>query len=147
MPLTPDNQADFDQIRIQIFDAIMADHEARWMQTFGGSFSLAEPRQGMFVKTGPHSGSFMGSIGWVGQIRLGQGEGGSDMVILCHPGNGGWCVQHSNNRFYPLTEAEVELVKPYFSDCLPEDHDFSRGFTLGSEETRAIGFIIEKPPQ
>jgi hypothetical protein len=33
----------------------------------------------------------------------------------------------------------------YFADCLPENEDFSRGFTLGSEEKRAIGFLIDPP--
>jgi hypothetical protein len=36
-------------------------------------------------------------------------------------------------------------VRPYFADCLPENEDFSCGFTLGSEETRAIGFLIDPP--
>ncbi|EPA99468.1 hypothetical protein PG5_02750 [Pseudomonas sp. G5(2012)] len=78
-------------------------------------------------------------------MRLKQGQFGSDNYILCHAGNGGWAMQHSNNVFYPLTADEVELVRPYFADCLPENEDFSRGFTLGSEETRAIGFLIDPP--
>lgn len=54
-------------------------------------------------------------------------------------------MQHSNNVFYPLTPGEVELVRPYFSDCLPENESFPNGITLGSEETRAIGFLIDPP--
>lgn len=145
MPLNEANQAEFDALHTQIHDAIHADHEARWMTTVGCFSSRRMPEQGMFVKTGPHGGSILGSIGWVAQVRLKQGQFGSDNYILCHAGNGGWAVQHSNQVFYPLTPAEVDLVRPFFSDCLPEDEDFSRGFTLGSEETRAIGFLIDPP--
>lgn len=138
-------QASFDALHTQIHDAIMSDHDARWMQTVGGFSGRRMPEQGMFVKTGPHGGSMRGSIGWVAQVRLKQGQFGSDNYILCHAGNGGWAMQHSNNVFYPLTPAEVELVRPYFADCLPENEDFSRGYTLGSEETRAFGFLIDPP--
>ncbi|HEJ2342740.1 TPA: hypothetical protein ACWLUJ_005709 [Pseudomonas aeruginosa] len=139
------NQAGFDDLHLQIHDAIMADHEVRWMQTVGGIGSLQKPTRGMFVKTGPHGGSLRGSIGWVVQVRLKQGQFGSDNYILCHPGKGGWLMQHSNNVFYPLTPDEVELVRPFFVDRLPEDEDFTQGYTLGSEETRAVGFLVEPP--
>ncbi|WOF81692.1 hypothetical protein P5704_027840 (plasmid) [Pseudomonas sp. FeN3W] len=145
MPLNEANQTAFDDLQAQIFDSIRADHEARWMKTVGGMGSLCIPKYGMFVKTGPHSGSLRGSIGWVAQVRRKQGQFGSDNYILCHAGNGGWLMQHFNNFFYPLTCAETDLIRPYFDDCLPENADFSRGITLGSEETRAIGFIIEPP--
>ncbi len=36
MPLDEAMQANFDALHAQIHDAIMADHEARWMQTVGG---------------------------------------------------------------------------------------------------------------
>ncbi|HCE7248223.1 TPA: hypothetical protein NHR53_006057 [Pseudomonas aeruginosa] len=138
-------QAGFDDLLLQIHDSIMADHEVRWMQTVGGFGSLQKPTQGMFVKTGPHGGSMRGSIGWVAQVRLKQGQFGSDNYILCHPGNGGWLMQHSNNVFYPLTPVEVELVRPFFADRLPEDEDFTQGYTLGSEDTRAVGFLVDPP--
>lgn len=145
MPLDDTNQSDFDELHNQIHAAIMADHEVRWMQTVGGLSSRRVPAQGMFVKTGPHGGSMRGSIGWVAQVRLKQGQFASDNYILCHAGNGGWLMQHSNNAFYPLTPEEVELVRPYFADCLPENETFPSGITLGSEETRAVGFLIEPP--
>jgi hypothetical protein len=155
MPLNETNQAEFDKLHTQIHDAIRADHEVRWMQTVGNFGSVRMPEQGMFVKTGPHGNSPRGSIGWVAQVRIKQGQFGSDNYILCHAGpgpgdgdgdgDGGWLMQHSNNAFYPLTPAEVELVRPYFSDCLPESESFPNGITLGSEETRAIGFLIEPP--
>lgn len=145
MPLHEANKADFDGLNSQIHDEIMADHEARWMQTMGGFGSLCQPEFGMFVKTGPHGGSLRGSIGWVAQVRRKQGQFGSDNYILCHAGDGGWLMQHSNNVFYPLTAAEVLSVQPFFADCLPGNADFSRGITLGSEETRAVGFLIEPP--
>ncbi|HCL3282076.1 TPA: hypothetical protein N2A29_006134, partial [Pseudomonas aeruginosa] len=81
----------------------------------------------------------------VAQVRYKQGQFGSDNYILCHAGNGGWLMQHSNNVFYPLTPAEVEQVRPYFADCLPESETFPTGITLGSEETRAVGFLIDPP--
>lgn len=139
------NPATFEDVLSQINDGIMADHSSRWMQTVGGLASRGEPERGMFVKTGPHGGSLRGSIGWVVQVRLKQGAFGSDNYILCHPGDGGWLMQHSNNSYYPLNHSEVELVRPFFADRLPEDEDFSRGYTLGSEDTRAIGFLIEPP--
>lgn len=146
MPLTEVQQAEFDALHTQIHAAIQADHEVRWMQTVGGFGSRRMPEQGMFVKTGPHGGSKRGSIGWVAQVRLRQGQFGSDNYILCHAGaDGGWLMQHANQAFYPLTPAEVELVRPFFADRLPENEDFSRGYTLGSEETRAIGFLIDPP--
>lgn len=143
MPHDEAVQASFDALHTQIHDAIMADHEARWKQTVGGLSGSRMPEQGMFVKTGPHGGSMRGSIGWVAQVRLKQGQFGSDNYILCHAGDGGWLMQHSNNVFYPLTPAEVELVRPFFADRLPENEDYSRGYTLGSEETRAFGFLID----
>lgn len=145
MPQDKAVPASFDALHAQIHDAIMADHEARWMQTVGGFYSLNMPERGMFVKTGPHGGSMRGSIGWVAQVRLKQGQFGSDNYILCHAGDGGWLMQHSNNVFYPLTPAEVDLVRPFFADRLPENEDFSHGYTLGSEETLAIGFLIDPP--
>jgi hypothetical protein len=147
MPLDKAKLAEFDALHTQIHDAIHADHEVRWMQTVGG-FSGRDrmPEQGMFVKTGPHGGSMRGSIGWVAQVRLKQGQFGSDNYILCHPGaDGGWLMQHANQVFYPLTPAEVELVRPFFADRLPENEDFSHGYTLGSEETRMFGFLIDPP--
>jgi hypothetical protein len=140
-----ETKARFDAVHEQIHAAIHADHETRWMQTVGGFSSLNEPERGMFVKTGPHMGSMRGSIGWIVQIRLKQGQFGSDNYILCHPGNGGWLMQHSNNVFYPLTAEEVELVRPFFADRLPEDENFDTGYTLGSQETHAVGFLIEPP--
>lgn len=145
MPLHEANQAEFDGLHSQIHDAIRADHEARWMQTVGGFGSLCQPEFGMFVKTGPHGGSLRGSIGWVAQVRRKQGQFGSDIYILCHAGDGGWLMQHSNNVFYPLTAAEVELIRPFFADCLPESADFCRGITLGTEDSRAVGFLIDPP--
>ncbi|WP_421527036.1 hypothetical protein [Pseudomonas brenneri] len=145
MPLDETNQAEFKELHSQIHEAIHADHEVRWMQTVGGFSGRRMPEQGMFVKTGPHGGSMRGSIGWVAQVRLKQGQFGSDNYILCHAGNGGWLMQHSNNVFYPLTPNELELVRPFFADRLPENEDFSRGYTLGSEETRAFGFLINPP--
>ncbi|MFJ7794490.1 hypothetical protein [Pseudomonas sp. NPDC096950] len=145
MPFDETNQAEFDELHTQIHEAIHADHEARWMQTVGGFSGRRTPKQGMFVKTGPHGGSKRGSIGWVAQVRLKQGQFGSDNYILCHAGNGGWLMQHANNVFYPLTPSEVELVRPFFADRLPENEDFTRGYTLGSEETRAFGFLIDPP--
>lgn len=146
MPLNEAQQAEFDAIHAQIHDAIHADHEVRWMQAFSAfSSSKRMPEQGQFVKTGPHGGSMRGSIGWVAQVRLKQGQFGSDNYILCHHGNGGWAMQHSNQVFYPLTPAEVDLVRPFFADCLPENEDFSHGYTLGSEETRMFGFLIDPP--
>jgi hypothetical protein len=138
--------ASLEAVHAQIHDGIMADHAARWMQTVGGFSGRRMPEQGMFVKTGPHGGSMRGSIGWVAQVRLKQGQFGSDNYILCHAGaDGGWLMQHSNNAFYPLTTAEVELVRPFFADRLPENEDFSYGYTLGSDETRAVGFLIDPP--
>ncbi len=146
MPQDQAMPAGFDAIHTQIHDAIMADHEARWMQAVGGFSGRRMPEQGMFVKTGPHGGSMRGSIGWVAQVRLKQGQFGSDNYILCHAGDGcGWLMQHSNNSFYPLSPAEIELVRPFFADCLPENEDLSGGITLGGEETRAIGFLIDPP--
>jgi hypothetical protein len=145
MPQDEAIQASFDALHTQIDDAIMADHEARWMQTVGGLSGGRMPEKGMFVKTGPHGGSMRGSIGWVVQVRLKQGQFGSDNYILCHAGDGGWLMQHANNVFYPLTPAEVEQVLPFFADRLPENEDFSRGYTLGSDETRAFGFLIDPP--
>lgn len=139
------NQSSFDDLLIQIHEGIMADHEKRWMQTIGGFSDKGVPERGMFVKTGPHGGSMRGSIGWVAQVRLKQGQFGSDNYILCHPDNGGRLMQHSNNVFYPLTPKEEEMVRPFFRDRLPEDEDFTQGYTLGSEETRAIGFLIDPP--
>ncbi|XLY90467.1 hypothetical protein ACK8QS_22620 (plasmid) [Ectopseudomonas mendocina] len=141
MTLNEANHAEFDELHTQIHEAIHADHEVRWMQTVGGFSGRRMPVQGMFVKTGPHGGSMRGSIGWVAQVRLKQGQFGSDNYILCHAGNGGWLMQHSNNVFYPLTPAEEEQVRPYFADCLPENETFPTGITLGSEETRAVGFL------
>lgn len=135
-----------DVIHQQIHESIRADHEARWMETVGGFGSLRMPTRGMFVKTGPHGGSMLGSIGWVVQVRLKQGQFGSDNYILCHAGKGGWLMQHSNNVFYPLTPEEEALVRPFFADRLPEEEDFSNGYTLGREESRAVGFLID-PPQ
>ncbi|WP_122422663.1 hypothetical protein [Pseudomonas viridiflava] len=145
MPLDEIKQAQFDELHMQIHEAIHADHDARWMQTVGGFSGHRMPEQGMFVKTGPHGTSMRGSIGWVAQVRLKQGQFGSDNYILCHAGKGGWLMQHSNNVFYPLTPAEVEQVRPYFADCLPENESFPTGITLGSDETRAIGFLIDPP--
>ncbi|MFJ3109971.1 hypothetical protein [Pseudomonas putida] len=144
VPLNESNQAKFDELHKQIFDSIRADHEERWKQTFGFG-KTRMPEQGMFVKTGPHSGSLIGSIGWVAQVRLKQGQFGSDNYILCHAGKGGWLMQHSNNHFFPLTAAEIEQVRPYFSDCLPDNETFPKGIHLGSEETRMIGFIVDPP--
>lgn len=141
--LTPSS---LDVIHKQIHETIRADHEARWMLTVGGFGSLRMPTRGMFVKTGPHGGAMLGSIGWVVQVRLKQGQFGSDNYILCHAGKGGWLMQHSNNVFYPLTPEEEALVRPFFADRLPEEEDFSNGYTLGSEESRAVGFLID-PPQ
>lgn len=145
MPLHEANKAEFDSLHSRIFDGIRTDHEARWKETVGGFVALCQPEFGMFVMTGPHGGSLRGSIGWVAQVRRKQGQFGSDNYILCHPGNEGWLMQHSNNVFYPLTPEETQLVRPFFSDCLPENADFSAGITLGSEETRAVGFMIEPP--
>lgn len=129
----------------QIHDAIRADHEARWLQTVGGFIGNRVPVQGMYVITGPHGNSPLGSIGWVAQVRLKQGQFGSDNYILCHADNGPRLMQHSNNVFYPLTPDEVELVRPFFAERLPEHEDFSHGYSLGTEETRAVGFLIDPP--
>lgn len=145
MPQDDIMQTRFDDLLIQIHEGIMADHEARWMQTIGGFSDRRMPVRGMFVKTGPHGGSMRGSIGWVAQVRLKQGQFGSDNYILCHPEDGGWLMQHSNNVFYPLTKAEEDLVRPFFAQRLPENEDFTHGYTLGSKETLAIGFLIEPP--
>lgn len=147
MPLDEAQQAAFNAAHLQIHDAIHADHEARWMQTFGGFTSASRtPEQGQFVKTGPHGGSVRGSIGWVAQVRFKQGQFGSDIYILCHAGaDGGGLMQHSNNSFYPLTPDEVELVRPFFADRLPENEDVSKGYTLGSDDTRMFGFLIDPP--
>ena len=145
MPIDESNQPEFDDLHSQIHDAIRADHDVRWKQTVGGFGSQREPEQGMFVKTGPHGDSIRGSIGWVAQVRRKQGLFGSDNYILCHAGKKGWLMQHSNNVFYPLTPAEVALVRPYFADCLPENETFPNGITLGTEESRAFGFFIDPP--
>ena len=36
-------------------------------------------------------------------------------------------------------------MRPFFADCLPENESFPTGITLGREETRAIGFLIDPP--
>jgi hypothetical protein len=137
--------ARFGAVHKRIHDAVRADHDARWMQTVGGFTGRRVPVQGMYVITGPHGGSVLGSIGWVVQVRLKQGQFGSDIYILCQADNGPRLMQHSNNVFYPLTPDEVELVRPFFAKRLPEHEDFSRGYSLGSEETRAVGFLIDPP--
>jgi hypothetical protein len=135
--------ADFEAVHAQIVADVMADHHERWIHAVGGFSMHRQPAQGQFLLTGPHSSSLIGSIGFVVQVRLKQGQFGSDNYILCH--SDGSLMQHSNNHFYPLTAAEVEAVRPFFADRLPEDEDYSKGYALDSEESRAFGFLIGPP--
>ncbi|HBO9387767.1 TPA: hypothetical protein L5D75_007127, partial [Pseudomonas aeruginosa] len=44
-----------------------------------------------------------------------------------------------------MTPEEIGAVLPFFGENLPETEDYSRGYDLGSQESRAMGFIIEPP--
>uniref|UniRef100_UPI001C49CB85 hypothetical protein n=6 Tax=Pseudomonas aeruginosa TaxID=287 RepID=UPI001C49CB85 len=82
-------------------------------------------------------------IGYVVQIRRKQGRFGTDNYLLRHAD--GTLMQHSDQFFAAMTPEEIDAVLPFFGENLPETEDYSRGYDLGSQESRAMGFIIEPP--
>jgi hypothetical protein len=108
-----------------------------------GFGSSRVPERGQFFVTGPNTAPLLHMIGYVVQVRLKQGQFGSDNYILRH--SDGKLMQHSNNHFMPLTAEELEVVRPFFTTWSPETEDYSHGYTLGSAETHAVEFLVEPP--
>lgn len=103
--------------------------------------ALAHPQQGQFVITGPQmGGSVLRRIGFCVQVRKDIGAFGSHLVFLRHA-DGSLCT-HENQSFFGMTAAQEAAARECF-DALPEEEDYSRGYTIGGEQ-QETGFIIEK---
>ncbi|HHQ2714292.1 TPA: hypothetical protein ACSPMB_000121 [Pseudomonas aeruginosa] len=117
--------------------------EKRLPTGFGGLIDNRLPVQGQFLLTGIHNGPKSRRIGYVVQIRRKQGRFGTDNYLLRHAD--GTLMQHSDQFFAAATPEEIDAIRPFFGENLPETEDYSHGYDLGSQESRATGFIIEPP--
>jgi hypothetical protein len=95
---------------------------------------------GRFVVTGPQPGwNLLKHVGYCVQVRKGCGQYSSDMVFLRHPD--GSLTTHENQSFFAMT-AEQEVLAREIFEVLPEDEDFSQGFSC-TDKIREIGYVIE----
>jgi hypothetical protein len=95
---------------------------------------------GRFVVTGPQPGwNPLKHVGYCVQVRKQCGQYRSDMVFLRHPD--GSLTTHENQSFFAMT-AEQEVLAREIFEVLPEDEDFSQGFSC-TDKIREIGYVIE----
>jgi hypothetical protein len=95
---------------------------------------------GCFVVTGPQPGwNPLKHVGYCVQVRKQCGQYRSDMVFLRHPD--GSLTTHENQSFFAMT-AEQEVLAREIFEVLPEDEDFSQGFSC-TDKIREIGYVIE----
>jgi hypothetical protein len=95
---------------------------------------------GCFVVTGPQPDwNPLKHVGYCVQVRKQCGQYRSDMVFLRHPD--GSLTTHENQSFFAMT-AEQEVLAREIFEVLPEDEDFSQGFSC-TDKIREIGYVIE----
>lgn len=125
-----------------VFEDILS--KASFAERSKGMFGIfRQPTQGQYLIVGQGGAPMLQRIGYVVQIRVKQGAFGSDIYILRHADH--TVAQHANNMYIPMTEEEIERVKPFFGFAMPENEDFEHGFTLGGPDTLAAGFLIDPP--
>lgn len=100
--------------------------------------------RGQFVLVGMGMAPDIYRIGYVVQIRLGQGAFGSDLYLIRHAD--GTYQQHANNFYLEMDFEEIDQVAKWFEAAMPGGENFDDGYILnGDPETLAIGFLIDKP--
>jgi len=112
------------------------------------------PKPDSYVITGPQAGNINGEDGWenyigyVVQIRKGQGAFGSNMVFLRHPN--GELIYHENQFFYYIESFLVPAAKKLFKDGYsPEEEDLTQPITIGGkypEYGKVIEYKEDGPP-
>jgi hypothetical protein len=94
---------------------------------------------GQFVVTGPQmGGGLFKRVGYCVQVRKHCGQYRSDMVFLRH--HDGKLTTHENQFFYAMTAEQEALARSIF-DVLPEDEDYTLGFS--TDGVHEVGFVIE----
>jgi hypothetical protein len=98
------------------------------------------PAQGQFVITGAQMGGTEEfRIGFCVQVRKGVGAYGSAVVFLRHAS--GALTTHENQGYFAMAP-ELEAAARKLFVMLPEDEDYSRGYTIQGEHAE-FGFLIE----
>jgi hypothetical protein len=94
---------------------------------------------GQFVVTGLQAGGgTLKRVGYCVQVRKRCGQYRSDMVFLRH--HDGKLTTHENQSFYAMTAEQEALARSIF-EVLPEDEDYTLGFS--TDGVHEVGFVIE----
>ena len=112
-----------------------------WHGAYCGTSMDKIPKRGEMVIAGPCSAPLPFRIGFVVQIRLKQGDFGSHNLLIRHAD--GSLHQHSNNMFCPVVDEDLQLLLPFFKGQ-PAEEQYERGYSVGSPDSHAVGYLIAK---